>query len=338
MVSIQTLKLLDALLAGSSGSQTEQLLALYKEAFRGTESFKNLADLLEGCEFYGTVGRELRTKGEDVVKAGFTNAGSFGDSITVMDYVIDKVRKELETATEYVRSANVSGASLSVLDKRLAESATKFYDKLFNYVCYMYATLYGEGILRNMKIGTGLRSVDLIRSVNDELCTLIADARKQEKPQAWRILRCNFVGANLVRYGGFVLEYGGITPEYLQNQCDQLSPFLFRDPNHSNVLCCGIGHLTSLEPQDGARIYGAQVTGAPAMNCLDNYNIDYASLDIRRVISTIAGNGVCVMDPKDMVELLNRYFMIKTANENQQRGCIYCGRNGCRHFAIPTNF
>ena len=40
----------------------------------------------------------------------------------------------------------------------------------------------------------------------------------------------------------------------------------------------------------------------------------------------------------ELVELLNRYFMIRTANENKQRGCIYCGRTGCRHFKIPREF
>lgn len=338
MASVQTLKLLDALLAGSSGEEKDRLVSLYKEAYCGTDSFRSLKDMLERCEFHGAVGQELLTKGEDVVQAGFTNAGSFGDRITVMDYVVDKMQQELDAATEYVRSANVAGGSLNVLEKRFADAATKYYEMLFHYVCCMYASLYGDAVLKNMKIKTGIRSADLIRNVNDELCTLVADARRQNDPKVWRIVRKHFGGNNLVNYSGFVLEYGGITAQYLQEQCEQISPLLFRDKNNADVLCCGVGYLTSLEANNGGRVYGAQIISNPALNCLDNYDIDYKTLNIRMLLNTLAGSGVCILDPKDLVELLNRYFMVKTAKENQQKGCIYCGRTGCQHFTIPQSF
>lgn len=338
MVNVQTLKLLDTLLAGSSGEEKERLLALYKDAFCGTESFKKLKDILELCEFHGSVGQELLSKGEDVIKAGFTDAGSFGDRITVMDYVVEKAQQELDAATEYVRSANVAGTSVHVLDRRFAEAATKYYEMLFHYVCCLYASLYGSDVLKNMKIKTGIRSADLVRNVNDELCTLVSDVRRQKKPRAWRIVRKRFDGSNMVKYNGFVLEYGNVDASYLQDRCEQLSPVLYKDRSDNNVLCCGIGYITSLDARDGGRVYGAQITSKPALNSLDSFDIDHGSLNIRNLLSTIAGSGVCIMDPEDLVELLNRYFMVKAAKENQSKGCIFCGRSSCQHFHINKEF
>lgn len=335
---METLKLLDALLAGSDDSQKQKLLALYKEAFCGTESYRQLKDLLEGCEFRNSVGKELLTKGEDVVKAAFTDAGGFGDRITVMDYVVEKMRRELDASTQYLLSADVSSQTLNVVDKRMAVTATKYYEILFNYVCCLYATLYGGSFLRNMNVKTGIRSADLVRNVSDELCRLFADAHRSEKPQVWRIVRTHFGGANLLGYDGFTLKYGGVTPEHLEIGCEQLAPGLFRDRNDPNVLCCGIGYLTNLEPRDGGRIYGAEAVTKPAMNCLDQLDIDYRSLNVRALLSAIAGSGVCILDPADLVELLNRYYMIRTAKGNRGKGCIYCGRSNCQHFRIPDNF
>lgn len=338
MVKMETLKLLDALFAGSTQQQTQQLLTLYKEAFRGTESFKNLKDLLEGCEFHGTVGQDLLSKGEQVVTAGFTDAGNFGDRITVMDYVVEKMEQEMKAASDYIHSANVSNTALNVLDKRLAETATAYYEKLFHYLCCLYVTLYGEAALSGVNIKTGIRSADLIRNVSEEMSSLIAHAGRQGKPPVWRIVRTTFGGTNMVRYSGFTLKYGGISAAYLEENCTQIAPCLFRDDSDSNVLCCGIGYLTSLQPHDGGRLYGATTVSKPAMNCLDHLDIDYASLNVRALLSTIAGSGVCILDPRDLVELLNRYYMIRTARENQNRGCIFCGKTGCHHFRIPRNF
>lgn len=338
MVKIETLKLLDALFAGSTQQQTQQLLALYRDAFRGTQSFRDLKDLLEGCEFHGAVGQDLLSKGEQVVKEGFTDAGNFGDRITVMDYVVEKMEQEMKAASEYLHSANVSAAALNVLDKRLAETATAYYEKLFHYLCCLYVTLYGEAALQNVNIRTGIRSADLVRNVSDELCNLLAEASRRGKPQVWRVLRTTFGGANMVRYSGFTLKYGGIDEAYLKENCTQIAPCLFRDNSDPNVLCCGIGYLTSLQPHDGGRLYGATAVTRPAMNCLDQLDMDYASLNVRSLLSAIAGSGVCVLDPRDLVELLNRYYMIRTARENKAKGCIYCGSNVCEHFRITTKF
>ena len=338
MVSKQTLKLLDALLAGSSNAEKGRLLSLYKEAFCGTQSFKNLKDLLEGCEFHGTVGQELLSTGEEVVKAGFTDAGKFSDRVTTMDYLVEKMSREMDASGEYLLSANVTGTSLNVLDKRLAETATKYYEILFNYVCCLYATLYGESALQNVNVKTGIRSVDLVRNITEELNALLAEANRMEKPRVWRIIRCKFGGANLVNYPGYTLLYGGITPEYFEKNCEQIGPLLFSDRNDPEVLCCGIGYLTSLEPQDGGRLYGAQVVSKPALNCLDDLSIDYDSMNIRALLSTVAGSGVCILDPNELVELLNRYYMIQTARKNLENGCIYCGRRNCSHFRITTEF
>ena len=158
MVSSQTLKLLDALLAGSSGSECEQLKALYKEAYCGTEAFKDLKTLLERSEFHGSAGRELLMQSEDVLRAGFSNAGHFGDSLTVMEYLVDKIQKELEVSAEYIQSATISGTSMHAVDKRLADGATEYYEKLFHYVCCFYASLYGASVLENIKVKTGIRS------------------------------------------------------------------------------------------------------------------------------------------------------------------------------------
>ena len=225
-----------------------------------------------------------------------------------------------------------------MVDKYFAQGATKYYEMLLNYVCCLYVTLYGEAALRNVQIKTGIRSVDLVRNVNDELCTLVADAQRQNKPKVWKIYRVRLGGANLVGYNGFAIQYGGVKPEHLESNCEQIAPCLFRDKNNPDVLCYGIGYLTSLEPQDGSRIYGTQVISKPAMNCLDSLDISYTDLNVRGLLARIAGSGVCILQPQELVELLNRYFMIRTANENKQRGCIYCGRTGCQHFKIPREF
>jgi len=338
MVSMQTLKLLDALIPLGSEGQKDRLLALYREAFCGTESFQNLKELLEDCEFHGAAGRELLAKGEDVLRSGFTDAGNFGDRITVMDYVVQQMVQELEASEKYLHSASVSGTALNVLDKRLAETATQYYEQLFHYTCCLYVTLYGESALQNVNIRTGIRSADLVRNVTDELCLLLEDVRRLPKPRAWRIVRTRFTGANLVHYRGFALEYGSVTPAYLDSNCQKLGPCLFRDKNDPDVLCCGIGHLTSLTPQDGGRLYGARVISKPALNCLKDLQLDYDSLDIPALLGAIAGTGVCVLKPEELVELLNRYFLIRSAEENRRSGCPYCGRSGCQHFRIPNDF
>lgn len=338
MASAQTLKLLDALLAGSSGEEKERLAALYKQAYGGTESFKRLKDLLEGCEFYGTVGQELLTKGEDVIQEGFSQAGNFGDQFTVMDYVVDKIQQELDAATQHIRSANVADSALHVLDRRFAHSATKYYEMLFHYVCSLFGALYGDGILKNMKVKAGIRSADLVRNLNEELSSLVAEGYRQSAPKGWRIVRKHFSGFNMVSYRGFVLEYGGITVDYLRDKCEMISPLVFRDTTDPSVLCCGIGYLTSLDETDGGRVYDGQIISKPALNCLDNYDIDYDSLNIRMLLNTLAGSDVCIIDPKDLVELMNRYFMVKTARENRAKGCMYCGKGNCRHFNIPKVF
>ena len=338
MVKIETLKLLDALFAGSSQQQTQKLLELYREAFRGTESFKNLKDLLEGCEFHGTTGQDLMRKGEQVVTEGFTDAGNFGDRITVMDYVVQKMEQEMKAASEYLHSADVSGQGLHVLDKALAETATAYFETLFNYLCCLYVTLYGEAALQNVDIRTGIRSADLIRNVSEELTKLVSEADHQGRPPVWKIIRTTFGGANMIHYPGFTVQYGGFDAAYLESNCTQIAPCLFRDNSDPNVLCCGMGYLTSLQPHDGSRLYGATTVSKPAMNCLDHMDMDYDSLSVPALLSAIAGSGVCVLDPRDLVELLNRYYMIRTARENKAKGCIYCGKNVCEHFRITTKF
>ena len=353
MVSTQTLKLLDALLAGSSGSETEKLKALYKEAYCSTQCFKDLKTLLERSEFHGTTGHELLRQSEEVVQAGFSNAGSFGDSLTVMEYLVEKITQERQATREYVCSARVNGQPLNVIDKRLADQATEYYEKLFGYVCCLYASLYGDTILKNINVKTGIRSTDLIRNMDDELVILTTEARRQQQPRAWRILRKTFGGVNPLRYSGFVLEYGNFTPEYLKNQCRQLTPTLYVPQGNSDVLCCGIGYLTSLDIADGSTIFGASVTTDPALNCLDNLELEYSSLSISQLLGKIAGgSGVCILKPEALVELLNRYFMIQAAKKNQsnlpvdpqgdpalqQPACALCGLRNCRHYQLKRGF
>lgn len=338
MVSSQTLKLLDALLSGSSGSECEQLKALYKEAYCGTEAFKDLKTLLERSEFHGATGRELLMQSEDVLRAGFSNAGHFGDSLTIMEYLVDKIQKELAISTEYIQSATISGTSMHAVDKRLADGATEYYEKLFHYVCCFYASLYGASVLENIKIKTGIRSVDLVRNVNDGLSMLMSDVRSRQKPFAWKIVRRNFRGLNLVHYSGFALEYDTVRTRELEDAYKQITPALYVPKVGSDVLCCGIGYLTNLAPHNGGTVYGAQVLTNPALNCLDDLSIDLENLNISLLLDKIAGNGVCILSPETFVELLNRYAMIQTAKKNKERGCVFCGKQSCRHFRITKSF
>lgn len=338
MASSQTLKLLDALLPGSSGGESEKLKALYKEAYCSTGSFQDLKLLLERSEFHGLTGRELLIKSEEVIQAGFSNAGSFGDNLTVMEYLVEKIRQELETSRTYITSAKVTGDALNVIDKRLADQATEYYEAMFRYVCSFYASLYGASVLKNLSVKTGIRSVDLVRNIDDELVLLLAEARRMNKPKAWRIVRRTFGGLNLLHYGGFVLEYGSVTKEILREEYQKVSPTLFVPKRTSDVVCCGIGCLTSLDPVSGATVFGTQVTTEPALNCLDGLDLDYRDLNIPLLLQKIGGSNVCIVQPEMLVEILNRYFMIQTAQKNQQTGCPLCGKNGCRHFTINQAF
>ena len=76
------------------------------------------------------------------------------------------------------------------------------------------------------------------------------------------------------------------------------------------------------EPAPVAEAPTAEAPAAPAVS------LDVAADDTRRRGAYPAGQ----------VELLNRYFMIRTARENKEKGCIYCGRNNCRHFRITSEF
>lgn len=338
MVSTQTLKLLDALLAGSSGGETEKLKTLYKDAFCSTESFGKLKLLLETSEFHGAFGRELLSRSEKVVQAGFSNAGSFGDSVAEMEYLVGKLQKEREQAEAYIKSAAVNSEEINVVDLRLADQAKAYYEKLYQYVCCLYASLYGSEILRNLNVRTGTSSADLIRNVDDEMSILLADASRMKKPRAWRILRKSFRGLNMIHYEGFVLEYANVSADYLRTKCDRMAPTLFVPKSGSDVVCCGIGYLTSLNTASGAAVFGSSVTTEPAMNCLDDLELDYNQLSISLLLTKMADGGVCIVDPEHLVEILNRYFMIRAAQENSKTGCALCGKGNCRHVVISHQF
>ena len=339
MVSTQTLKLLDALLAGSGGSETDQLKTLYKDAFCSTESFRDIKTLLERSEFHGVVGKELLQRSEAVVQAGFSNAGSFGDSVAEMEYLVRKLQQERQRAEDYIQAAAVNGEELNVIDIRLADQAKDYYEKLLQYVCCFYASLYGSGILSNIHVRSGIGSSELIRTMDDELSILLAEANRLEKPRAWRIVRKKFDGLNMLRYKGFVLEYGEINSEFLEKYSQKISPTLYVPKvDGSDILCCGVGYLTSLDAASGGTIFGARITTEPAMNCLDDLDIDYDQISITMLLNKITDGGVCILKPEQLVELLNRYFMIRTAKKNQEKGCALCGGSNCRHVAIPRSF
>lgn len=339
MVSTQTLKLLDALLAGSGGSETDKLKTLYKDAFCSTESFRDIKTLLERSEFHGVVGKELLQRSEAVVQAGFSNAGGFGDSIAEMEYLVRKLQQERQRSEDYIKTSAINGEELSVIDIRLADQAKDYYEKLLQYVCCLYASLYGSGILSNLHVRSGIGSAELIRTMDDELSILLAEANRMEKPRVWQILRKTFGGLNMLRYSGFVLEYGSVDAEYLNEQCDRLTPTLFvPKTSGSDVVCCGVGYLTSLNVASGGTIFGARVTTEPAANCLDDLDINYRELKISLLLDKMTDGGVCILKPEQLVELLNRYFMIQAAKKNKESGCALCGGKNCRHVAIPRNF
>lgn len=337
MVSTQTLKLLDALLSGSSGSELEKLKMLYKQAYCDTEGFKNLKTLLERSEFHGQ-GQLLLKESEEVIQAGFTDAGSFGDRITVMESLVEKIRKERELSAQYVHSANVAGAPMNVIDKKLADGATEYYEALFQYVCCLYIGLYGDAVLKDFNVKTGIRSVDLIRNTSEELSMLIARAHRLPAPKCWAIVRKRFAGLNAVPYDGFILEYGDIGIKTLNEAATRIAPTLFVPKHDASVLCCGIGYLTSLDVTSGGTLYGAQVTTKPALNCLDQLDLNYRDLHISLLLDKIAGGNVCVLHPEALVELLNRYFMNKAVKKNRETGCPLCGKDSCSHYSINEKF
>ncbi len=339
MVSVNTLRLIDALFAGSDEAQKNRLIGLYKTAFAESENYKKLRWLFDTCEFYGVVGEDLQRQAKSIFEESFTDAESFSSKLTVMDFIINRAEDERNKTEEYVNSARMDNETLSVVEKTFAAQIADFYTVLVNYLCCVYASLYGKDVIRGMNADLHTGALDLVRSLTDELCAVDMEVMEEGKPKFWKITREHFGGLNAVQYDGFCLEYINEPPEKILSGCERVAPFIYTDSRDDGVLCYGIGKITNLTFRDGAKILGAEIIEKPAMNCLDEYDIVYRNFSLLSIMNMLFNGKVCLILPEDMVEILNRYFMIKETKIRKDTGkCILCGGTGCKHFDIPKDY
>ncbi len=339
MVSINSLKLIDALFSGCTPEQRSKLISLYRTAFGNSESYKKIRYILETCEFYGPVGEDLKLQINRVVEERFNDAESFSSMLTVLEHIAKKAEDEVALTEEYINSSRLDIRKLSVVERAFAKHTVDLYTALINYFCCMCATLYGKDIFKEINIDLHIGTLDVVRTVTDAICTLSNEIIIRKKPTVWKITRQHFAGINMLEYDGFVLSYVTDKPEERLAACSKIAPYLYEDRYNKNVLCYGVGNITNLDFGNGTAVFGSEIIEKPAMNCFDGYDINYDSFSLVNIMNMLFQSKVCIITPEIMVERLNRYFMIKKAQKNKEEGkCIYCGGTDCEHFVLPLNF
>lgn len=336
MISVNTLKLIDALFSGCTEEQKRSLVSLYKTAFSNSDGYKKTHYILENCEFYGTSGEDLKLQIKRVVDDSFDGAEGFRSMLTVLEHISLRAESELELTEDYIRSSRLDPVSLSVVEKSFANQSVEFYKVFINYLCCMCATFYGKDAFRKINIDLHTGALDVVKNVTDAVCQLNNEILERKKPAVWKITRQHFAGINLVEYDGFALSLVTDSPEAVLRGCRKIAPYMYTD---DNAVCYGVGNITNLDFSNGASVLGAEIIEKPALNCLDRTDLDYACIDLMSIVNMLFQNKVCIIPPETMVEILNRYFMIKAAKHNKlAQRCIYCGKEGCTHFVLPTNF
>lgn len=332
------MRLIDSLFAGCSEEQKAKLLSLYRTAFSGSEDYKKICYILESCEFYGSLGEELRRRIKSVIGESFNDAESFSSMLTVLEHIINRAEDELSLTEAYVNSARLDAQKLSVVEKSFAKQSVDFYSALANYLCCRYAILYGKDIIREISIDLHTGTLDVVRLVTETMCTVNNEVMHRRKPFVWKITRQSFGGINPVKYDGLVLsavsgDAGGVLAS-----CKKIAPNIYVDGSDRRVLCYGVGNITNLDYRNGTSVLGAEIIEEPALNCLDSYDISYESLNLMNIVNMLFSNKVCIIPPESMVRILNRYFMIKAAKRNEAEGkCMYCAGTGCKHFSLPKD-
>lgn len=335
MTDQNTVKLINYLIPDASEPCRSRLLDLYKDAFFDTDSFRTLSSLLNDCDFLGQVGEQLYQDGKTAIADGAAGIDSFG----FMNQTADKIRSQAARTQQYFETARMDDAKLSVISHDISEDVLDFYRALLSACCFVVASLYGPELLNNIKIPQQANPLAVIKIYSAEITSLLADIGKERRPVKWKIERTSFHGKNLVRYNGLKIVYEDRDEQQITEECDKVSPFLFVPKQNGATVCYGTGLVTNMSLHDAMSVFGSKVIREPARNCLDHENIDYNNFDIFSCLNKALGSCIYFIEPHKLVELFNRYFMMKTVrNRISQNACPYTGGSKTAFFEIPEDF
>lgn len=340
MNNANTVMLLSVLLKNCTESEKEKLIGLYKDSFEMTEEYKNLKKLLNNYSFDGYEGRELIEKGRDAIRTGLTNPEQFLQCVTNIKYVISKSNKLIGDTNKYLQSCNMNNVELSIFQHEVEESVKQFYLEMFGYTCYIASALFGVEFIKNCKINVNANIFDIINDVTSEIHSVINEIQRAKLPAKWVIKRCSFAGANLVKYDGFVLLYEDINGKFENNSMRKISPFINVSEKNNEILCSGIGNFV-VSPSRFYTLIDSKIKISLSTSHFDGMDIDYFNIEPLSLIKGRDNVNSYVISPSELVEHLNRYFMLKTVkSRNLNNVCAYCGKENCnkQHFVIPRDY
>lgn len=334
---VKAVLLIDSLFSGCNDEEKNKLLDLYKEAYSSTKEYKELEHLINECEFSGSVGKSLFDDGNRAIKSGLCETGNFSHNLTLMQYVINNTNKELKNTEEYVSNTRYDSNDLFVVRKQDSQNIRNFYFELINYLCYSFTVFFGSKSIKDLKIDVNQNCLDTIKAFSNEFANTINYSTNFCKPHIWKIKRESFKGINLVHYKGFVCEECELSLREIKDNCIEPKPYFYIPKEKCDIICYGIGNITNLELSNSMSILNSSILDTLKLNVFDNEEFNYNDLDISAVIRRI--NGLFSVEPKQFVEILNRYFMMQTVKHRNQNGeCPYCGSDCLNEFAIPENF
>lgn len=333
--------LLSVLLKNCTESEKNKLIDLYKKSFESTEEYTELKRILESSSFDGYEGLELIEKGRESIREGITNPDRFVQSLIDIRYVIAKSKTLIDKTNEYIKSCNMNDVKLSIFQQECEKDIREFYLDMLGFTCYIASSLFGVEFIKNCKVNMNANIFDFINNVTSEVHSLIYEIQREKLPRKWVIKRCSFSGANLMKYDGFVLLYEDVDEKYISNNMKNASPFIAVSEKASEILCCGVGNFVVTEIENSYNLINSNIRVSLSTSHFDDMDIDYNCIN---PVSLIKGNDVLnsyVISPSELVDHLNRYFMLKSVKDRRLKGlCAYCGKSTCnkQHFNIPRDF
>ncbi len=337
MGMINSVLLIDSLFSGCNDDEKNKLVELYRNAYISTDEYKELKRLLNECEYSGSIGKNLFDEGSRVINEGFHETGKFNHNLTKMQFVISNTKKELENTDSYLNALRYDNNDLYVIKKETTSSVKMFYTELINYLCYTFTTFFGASVLKDIKIDINQNCLDTIKMFGNEFANAINETKNKSNPVIWCVKRNSFKGINFVHYDGFIVLRSNKNLEKIKSDCIEIKPYLYMPKEKSDIVCYGVGNITNMELKNSISILNSVITETLPLNIFDDDSFDYENFDVSAVLKRI--KETCVMKPEKFVDVINRYFMMKTVKlRNQNQKCPYCGNNNCNHFAIPENF
>lgn len=331
--------MISSMFAGCTETQKNKLEQLYKQAFTNTKEYKRIVDLRANYDAFGTIGKDLLIQGETALQNGISHPNEYTNNLTIIENVLLNSEKYINETDEYINGLNCYNKPLYLIEKSKGAEMEAFFKHFMNVFCYTTAVLYGVDSLKDVSFDPNAGSIDMLKNMNEECTKVITTIINKPIRKPWRIVRKQFVGANMIKYNGFVLEYMNSLGSLSTEEGNKITPLLSTSNNDLNVVCFGVGDLTNLRAENGLSVIGSTVTKSFPENALDEMNLDYNNINIVEILNSISSVNIGFISPENMVRLLNRYFMIQTVKQrNMQQKCIYCGGINCNHFKIPQTF